>query len=63
MSSSFTTRRVNKSTFVVQEHDAYEELPLIFVKIHPTVPVVIVSDTGCDEPSRKHKDGRHRTPW
>ncbi|KAI7185527.1 hypothetical protein KC316_g3987 [Hortaea werneckii] len=59
MSSSFTTRRVNKSTFVVQEHDAYGELPLIFVKVHPTVPVVIVSDTGCDEPSKKHKDDNY----
>ncbi|KAI6819719.1 hypothetical protein KC340_g13649 [Hortaea werneckii] len=59
MSSSFTTRRVNKSTFVVQEHDAYGELPLIFVKVHPTIPVVIVSDTGCDEPNKKHKDDHY----
>ncbi|KAK3071375.1 hypothetical protein LTR53_008727 [Teratosphaeriaceae sp. CCFEE 6253] len=54
-STSFTTKRVNATTFVVQEHDAYGEIPLIYVKQHPTAPVIILSDTGCDEPSEKHK--------
>ncbi|KAH9838182.1 Metallo-beta-lactamase superfamily [Teratosphaeria destructans] len=54
-SSSFTTRRVNRSTFVVCESDLYRENPLIYVKIHPRAPFVIVTDTGCDEPAARHK--------
>ena len=58
-STSFTTRRVNRSTFVVREDDDWKEHPLIYVKLHPLVPVIILSDTGCDEPSKKHKEGNH----
>ena len=57
-SSSFTTRRINQSTFVVREDDLYKEHPLIYVKIHPKVPLIVLSDTGCNEPSEKHKQGR-----
>jgi hypothetical protein len=58
-STSFTTRKLNSSTFVVQEDDAYGEHPLIYVKISTRTPLVILSDTGCDEPSEKHKNGMH----
>lgn len=57
-SSSFTTRRVNKTTFVIREDDAYAEHPLIYVKVHPKAPVIVVCDTGCDEPDERHKNGR-----
>jgi hypothetical protein len=57
-SSSFSCERVNPTTFVIREDDAYGEHPFIYVKIHPKVPVVILSDTGCDEPSETKKHGR-----
>ncbi|EME46801.1 hypothetical protein DOTSEDRAFT_87250 [Dothistroma septosporum NZE10] len=53
--TSFTTTRINKTTFVIQEDDAFREHPLIYVKLHPTIPVAILSDTGCDEPSEHKK--------
>jgi hypothetical protein len=56
-STSFTTKRINKSTFVIREDDAYKEHPLIYAKVHPLVPLIILTDTGCDEPSDKHKKG------
>ena len=55
--SSFTTEKVNRSTFVICEEDVYGEHPLIYVKVHPKVPIVVISDTGCDKPSEKHKRG------
>lgn len=57
-STSFTTKRINKSTFAVREDDAYDEHPLVYVKIHPKgTPLIVLSDTGCDEPSEGHKHG------
>ncbi|KAK3055610.1 hypothetical protein LTR09_003531 [Extremus antarcticus] len=41
-SASFTTKRVNRSTFVIYEDDIYAG-----------------NDTGCDEPSEKHKHDRY----
>lgn len=58
-STSFTTKRINRTTFVVREDDLWEEHPLIYVKLHPLVPLVILSDTGCDEPSKKHQHGMY----
>ena len=57
--ASFTTKKINPTTFVIREDDAFGEHPLIYVKVHPKVPLVIVSDTGCDEPSEEHKDGMY----
>lgn len=57
ISSSFTTKRINCTTFVVQENDAFNEHPLIYVKLHPEAPVLVLSDTGCDEPSEGKKNG------
>ncbi|KAF2720901.1 hypothetical protein K431DRAFT_248299 [Polychaeton citri CBS 116435] len=56
--ASFSTKRVNKTTFVVTEDDALDQYPLIYVKIHPKAPVIILSDTGCDEPSERKKSAR-----
>jgi hypothetical protein len=56
-STSFTTKQINRSTFAIREADVYKEHPLIFVKVHPAVPLIILSDTGCDEPEEKHKHG------
>lgn len=56
-SSSFKTTRINYSTYVIREDDAFGEHPLIYVKLSQKVPVIIVSDTGCDEPSEKHRGG------
>lgn len=50
--SSFTTRKLNSSTFVITEDDAYAEHPLIYVKVHPRAQVLVVSDTGCDKASK-----------
>ncbi|KAK4894193.1 hypothetical protein LTR27_007560 [Elasticomyces elasticus] len=59
VSSSFTTKRINATTFVIREDDAYEEHPLIYAKLHSKAPVIVLSDTGCDEPSEKHKNDRY----
>lgn len=56
-STSFTIKKINKSTFVIREDDAYKEHPLIYVKKHPKVPLIVLGDTGCDEASEKHKEG------
>lgn len=56
-SASFTSRKINPTTFVIREDDAFEEHPLIYVKLHPQAPIIIVSDTGCDESSEEHRNG------
>lgn len=55
--SSFTTRKLNGSTFVITEDDAYAEHPLIYVKVHSRAQVLIVSDTGCDKASKRKVHG------
>jgi hypothetical protein len=57
-SSSFTTKKLNRSTFLITENDAYREHPLIYIKIHSTIPVIIIGDTGCDRPSRSKAHGK-----
>ncbi|GIZ41916.1 hypothetical protein CKM354_000520100 [Cercospora kikuchii] len=56
--SSFSTVKLNSTTFLIQEHDAYGERPFIYVKLPPTAPVLILTDTGCDEPDARHKNSR-----
>lgn len=58
-SSSFTTTKLNSTTYLIQEHDAYSENPFIYVKLHPKLPIIILSDTGCDEPSSQHKHAQY----
>jgi hypothetical protein len=58
LSSSFAAKKLNASTFLVTEDDAYGEHPLIYVKIHLTVPVIIVGDTGCDRASKPKEHGK-----
>ncbi|CZT22123.1 uncharacterized protein RCC_07992 [Ramularia collo-cygni] len=58
VSSSFSAKRINSTTCVIQEDDVFREHPLIYVKIHPKVPIIILSDTGCDEPSEGKKHAR-----
>jgi hypothetical protein len=57
MSSSFSSKRINSTTFVVREDDAFGEHPFIYVKVHPKAPILVLSDTGCDEASEKKKNG------
>lgn len=57
--SSFTVRRVNASTFAITEDDTYGEHPIIYAKVHPKAPVIILSDTGCDAPSKRSKDAKY----
>ncbi|SMQ44917.1 unnamed protein product [Zymoseptoria tritici ST99CH_3D7] len=58
-SSSFSVKRINSTTFVIREDDAFGEHPFIYAKLHPTAPVVILSDTGCDEPSEKRQHAKY----
>lgn len=59
--TSFTTKRINKTTFLIVEDDEFEEHPFIYVKVHPKLPIIILSDTGCAQPKRKiGKDGECR---
>ncbi|EMC99817.1 hypothetical protein BAUCODRAFT_30232 [Baudoinia panamericana UAMH 10762] len=57
--ASFTTKRISQTTFVIQEHDAYGEHPLIYVKISPRANVIVLSDTGCNAPSDEHLNDRY----
>ncbi|TKA74056.1 hypothetical protein B0A55_05779 [Friedmanniomyces simplex] len=57
--SSFSTERINATTFVIREDDAFKEHPLIYAKLHPKVPVIVLSDTGSDEPSEEHKNDKY----
>jgi hypothetical protein len=57
-SSSFAAKKLNASTFLITEDDAYGEHPLIYVKVHPTVPVIVIGDTGCDRASKPKKHGK-----
>ncbi|KAK5679064.1 hypothetical protein LTS10_008720 [Elasticomyces elasticus] len=59
VSSSFTTNRINATTFVIREDDAFGEHPLIYAKLYPKASVIVLSDTGCDEPSEKHKNNQY----
>ena len=45
-STSFTADRVNETTFVIVEDDSWHEKPHIYALLHPTLPVLILSDTG-----------------
>lgn len=55
--TSFVIKRVNSTTFGIQERDKYREHPLIYAKIHPAAPIVMLSDTGCDAPAEEFRDG------
>lgn len=46
--TSFVSRRVNLSTFVVVEDDSYGEQPYMYVKIYPEY--LVITDTGCNSP-------------
>ncbi|KAL5314801.1 hypothetical protein ACEPPN_017448 [Leptodophora sp. 'Broadleaf-Isolate-01'] len=52
-STSFISIRVNNSTFLVVEDDAYGEEPYIYVKLYPDH--VLITDTGCNSPRQKHR--------
>ncbi|KXJ90074.1 beta-lactamase-like protein [Microdochium bolleyi] len=43
--SCFTSQRVNDSTFVIIEEDKWYEIPYIYVKVYPSLLVLV--DTGC----------------
>jgi glyoxylase-like metal-dependent hydrolase (beta-lactamase superfamily II) len=50
--TSFISRRVNASTFLIIEDDEYSEQPYIFVKVYDDH--ILINDTGCNTP--RHKD-------
>lgn len=50
-STSFVSRRLNPSTFVLSEDDSYGEQPYIYVKLG--FNSVIITDTGCNSPRDK----------
>lgn len=52
--SSFSVTRVNATTFLIVEDDSWGEHPHIYAVLHPTAPLLILSDTGCDSPRRKN---------
>ncbi|RDL42529.1 Uncharacterized protein BP5553_02508 [Venustampulla echinocandica] len=45
-STSFISRRINSSTFVIIEDDEYGEQPYIYVKCYPKH--LVITDTGCN---------------
>jgi glyoxylase-like metal-dependent hydrolase (beta-lactamase superfamily II) len=49
--TSFVSRRVNPSTFVVSEDDDFGEQPYIYIKIY--AKFIIVTDSGCNKPRNK----------
>ncbi|RDW87541.1 hypothetical protein BP5796_03235 [Coleophoma crateriformis] len=50
--TSFISRRLNATTFLILEDDAYGEQPHIYVKVYPTH--LLINDTGCNTPRKKH---------
>lgn len=50
-STSFVSRQVNASTFLIIEDDKYGEQPHIYVKIYSNH--LLINDTGCNAPRRK----------
>ena len=46
--TSFVSRRVNSTTFVLCEDDKYGEQPYIYVKLYANH--LLITDTGCDTP-------------
>lgn len=58
MSTPFTVSRVNSTTWAICENDSYGEHPIIYCLIHPTLPLIIISDTGCDSPNKSKKNGK-----
>jgi len=49
--TSFVSRRVNSSTFVIVEDDSYGEQPYIYVKTYPGH--LLITDTGCNSSRSK----------
>lgn len=49
--TSFISRRVNGSTFLVIEDDGYGEQPYIYVKVYEQY--LLLTDTGCNNPRSK----------
>ncbi|KAK7713153.1 hypothetical protein SLS57_007483 [Botryosphaeria dothidea] len=49
-STSFAAARLNRTTFLITEDDSFEEHPYIYAKLHPRLPLLILSDTGCNSP-------------
>ncbi|KAH7391375.1 beta-lactamase-like protein [Cadophora sp. MPI-SDFR-AT-0126] len=52
-STSFFSLRVNQSTFLIIEDDAYGEEPYIYIKLYPSH--VLITDTGCNSPRQKRR--------
>jgi glyoxylase-like metal-dependent hydrolase (beta-lactamase superfamily II) len=49
--TSFVSRRINSSTFLVIEDDSYNEQPQIYIKIYDNH--LLITDTGCNSPRSK----------
>ena len=49
--TSFVSRRVNSSTFLICEDDYYGEQPYIYVKLYDDY--LLITDTGCNSPRTK----------
>ncbi|OJD36758.1 metallo-hydrolase oxidoreductase [Diplodia corticola] len=49
-STSFAASRLNRTTFLIQEDDSFDEHPFVYAKLHPRLPLLILSDTGCNSP-------------
>src|SRR6266536_1821648 len=46
--AGWTVRKLNATTHVIQEHDLFRELPLIYVKyLCVPTPHLLICDTGC----------------
>lgn len=49
--TSLVARKVNASTFLLVEDDAYSEQPYIYVKVYPNH--LLITDSGCNKPRSK----------
>jgi glyoxylase-like metal-dependent hydrolase (beta-lactamase superfamily II) len=50
--TSFISKRVNASTFLIIEDDAYGEQPHIYIKVY--LEHLLITDTGCNSPRHKN---------
>ncbi|PNS18220.1 hypothetical protein CAC42_7589 [Sphaceloma murrayae] len=57
--SSFFATKINASTFAITEDDRFSEHPLLYAKIYPNRPIIVLSDTGLDSPHDRSKNAKY----
>ncbi|KAF4550605.1 Hypothetical protein D9617_16g013930 [Elsinoe fawcettii] len=57
--SSFISTRLNDSTFAITEDDRFGEHPVLYAKLYPGKPVLVLSDTGLNAPNKRSQNATY----